>query len=67
MIGFGLLTFGAGIAVGVISYEAIDWDADDFGDGDGKVCINNYKEHKQFLFFNFHLQTFNISSAWWPI
>ena len=37
MIGFSLLSFGAGIAVGVISYEAIDWDSDDFGDGDGKV------------------------------
>ena len=37
MIAFGFLALGAGVAVGVISYEAIDWDADDFGDGDGQV------------------------------
>ena len=43
MIGFSLLSLGGGIAVGFISYEAIDWDADDFGDGDGKVCM--YLEH----------------------
>ena len=43
MIGFSLLSLGGGIAVGFISYEAIDWDADDFGDGDGKVCM--YHEH----------------------
>ncbi len=36
-IAFGLLSIGVCAAVGVISYEAIDWDLDDYGDGDGKV------------------------------
>ena len=39
-IAFGLLSIGVCAAVGVISYEAIDWDLDDYGDGDGKVDNN---------------------------